>query len=137
MKKYIALIEFDKEAGGYGVIVPDLPGFSSGGKTYDEALKNAAEGMANHIDVMKDLNYKVPAPRSLEAIKKEWDYWDEWNKDVPDYTVAMIPLLPPYGTQKVLLSIDTALVARIDRVAKNRSAFFASAAERMLESSAT
>jgi len=133
MKNYVALVEFDREIGKYGVIVPDLPGFSSVGNTYEAALKNATEGMASHIDVLKELGKKVPAPRSVEAIKKEWDGWDDWNKDVEDYMFAMLPVLPPYGTQRILVSIDTCLVARIDRVSKNRSAFLASAAERMLE----
>ena len=133
MKNYIALVEFDREIGKYGVIIPDLPGFSSGGDTYEKAIQNATEGLASHIDVMKEYGYKIPAPRSIEAIKKNWDYWDDWNKDVDDYTFAMIPLLPPYGTQKILVSIDAALVARIDRISKNRSAFFASAAEHFLD----
>jgi hypothetical protein len=49
-----------------------------------------------------------------------------------EYIVGFIPVLKPFGTQKVLLSMDAGLVARIDRVAKNRSAFLASAAEYML-----
>ena len=133
MKNYVALVEFDKEIGKYGVVIPDLPGFSSGGDTYEDAIKNATEGLASHIEVMKEYADSIPAPRPIEAIKKELAYWDEWNKDVEDYTVAMLPVLPPYGTQKILVSIDISLVARIDRVAKNRSAFFASAAERMLD----
>jgi predicted RNase H-like HicB family nuclease len=133
MKNYVALVEFDKEIGKYGVIVPDLPGFSSVGNTYEAAVKNATEGMASHIEVMKEFGEKVPAPRSVEAVKKEWDGWEDWNKDVEDYIFAMLPALPPFGTQKILVSIDTSLVARIDRVSKNRSAFLASAAERMLD----
>jgi len=133
MKNYVALVEFDREINKYGVIVPDIPGFSSVGNTYEAAIKNATEGLASHIEVLKEFGEEVPAPRSIEAIKKEWDGWDDWNKDVEDYTVAMIPVLPPYGTQKILVSIDSVLVSRIDRVSKNRSAFLASAAERMLD----
>jgi len=133
MKNYVALVEFDREIGKYGVIVPDLPGFSSVGDTYENAIKNAAEGLASHIEVMKELGQKIPAPRSIQAIKTDWDGWDDWNKDVEDYIVAMIPVLPPYGTQRILVSIDASLVARIDRVSKNRSAFFASAAQRFLD----
>ena len=132
MKNYIALFEYVPGENGFGVVVPDIPGFSSGGDTYEEAMKNATEGLASHIETMKEFGYKVPAPRSLEKIKKEWKDWKEWEKDYKFY-VGHIPILPPFGTQKVLVSIDTALVARIDRVAKNRSAFFASAAERMLD----
>jgi predicted RNase H-like HicB family nuclease len=132
MKNYIALFEFVPKEKGFAVIVPDIPGFSSGGDTYEEAVKNAAEGLASHINVMKEYGEKIPAPRPLEKIKKEWGDWKEWEKKYNFY-IGHLPLLPPYGTQKILVSIDTALVARIDSVSKNRSAFFASAAERFLD----
>ena len=133
MKSYVALFEYVPGEKGFGVIVPDIPGFTSGGKNYEDAIKNATEGLASHIDVMKEFGGKVPAPRSIEAIKKDWDGWDEWNEIVKDFTFAMLPVLPPYGTQKILVSMDTGLIARIDRVSKNRSAFLASAAERFLD----
>ncbi len=41
--RYVALI--DGEAGAYGVIVPDLPGCTSGGAATDEALRNAVEAV--------------------------------------------------------------------------------------------
>ena len=132
MKNYIALLEYVPGEAGFGVIVPDIPGFSSGGDTYENAIKNASEGLASHIDVLKEYGEKIPKPRSLEQIKAEWQEWKEWEKNYNFY-IAQISLLPPYGTQKILVSIDTALVARIDRVSKNRSAFLASAAEHFLE----
>ena len=132
MKEYIALFEYVPGEKGFGVIIPDIPGFSSGGDTYEEAVKNATEGLASHIEVMKEYGEKVPVPRTLEQIKTKWKDWAEWEKTYNFY-IGHISVLPPYGTQKILVSIDTGLVARIDRVSKNRSAFFASAAERMLE----
>jgi metal-responsive CopG/Arc/MetJ family transcriptional regulator len=45
---------------------------------------------------------------------------------------ALIPVIPAYGTTKVLVSMDAGLVARIDRISRNRSAFLSSAAEYML-----
>ena len=132
MKNYIALLEYVPGEKGFGVIIPDIPGFSSGGDTYEEAMRNAAEGLASHIDIMKEYGEKIPVPRTLEKIKKEWRDWSEWEKD-GNFYIASVPALPPYGNKKILLSIDAGLVSRIDRVAKNRSAFFASAAERMLE----
>ena len=53
-KNYIALFEYDKDFDNYGVIVPDIPGFSSGGDTYEDALKNASEGLASHIELMRE-----------------------------------------------------------------------------------
>lgn len=132
MKDYIALFEYVPGEEGFSVVIPDIPGFSSGGDTYQDAVKNAAEGLASHIEVMKEYGNAIPAPRSLEQIKAEWEEWADWEKGCSFY-IGSLPVLPPYGTQKILISIDTGLVARIDRVAKNRSAFFASAAERMLD----
>ena len=131
MKNFIALFEYVPGEKGFGVIVPDIPGFSSSGDTYEKTFKNAAEGLASHIDVLKEHGEKIPSPRSLEQIKKEWADWKEWEKNY-SFHIGYIPVLPPYGTKKILVSIDAGLVARIDRVSKNRSAFFASAAERFL-----
>jgi predicted RNase H-like HicB family nuclease len=132
-KNFIGLIEIDRKTGKYGVIIPDFPGFSSAGNSYEDAIKNATEGLASHIEVLKEYKNHIPNPRSLEKIRAEWSDWNNWNKDVKEYIVTMIPALPPYGTQKILVSIDANLVARIDRVSKNRSAFFASAAEHFLD----
>jgi predicted RNase H-like HicB family nuclease len=37
MPRYVALI--DGNAGAYGIIVPDLPGCTSGGRSIDAALR--------------------------------------------------------------------------------------------------
>jgi len=132
VNNYIALFEYVSGEEGFSVVIPDIPGFSSSGETYEDAVKNATEGLASHIEVMKEYGAAIPAPRSLEQIKVEWEAWADWEKEY-DFYIGCLPVLPPYGTQKILVSIDTGLVARIDRVAKNRSAFFASAAERMLD----
>jgi len=132
-KNFIALVEIDKKTGKCGVILPDFPGFSSVGNNYEDAIKNATEGLASHIEVLKEYKNHVPNPRSLEEIRTTWSDWKKWNKDVKEYIVTIIPVLPPYGTQKIMVSIDSNLVARIDRVSKNRSAFFASAVEHFLD----
>ncbi|CAI8010720.1 UPF0150 protein Ta0767 [Geodia barretti] len=40
------------EGSSYGVTVPDLPGCFSGGDTLDEALTNAQEAIAGHIETL-------------------------------------------------------------------------------------
>jgi predicted RNase H-like HicB family nuclease len=107
-KDYVALVEFDRKVGKYGVIVPDLPGFSSSGNTYEDAVKNATEGMASHIEVMKEFGEKVPSPRSIEDVRIGWNGWEDWNRDVKDYVFAMLPFSPPNNTP----SIDTSLAVR-------------------------
>jgi predicted RNase H-like HicB family nuclease len=130
-RNYIALFEQDSETGKYGVIVPDIPGFSSVGKDYDDAVRNATEGLASHIEVMRDYGEEVASPRTLPEIKKEWDGWADWEHRA-GIKIGLIPVVLPFGTQRVLISLDVGLLARIDRIAKNRSAFLASAAEYML-----
>jgi predicted RNase H-like HicB family nuclease len=129
MKNYIALIEVDEN--NYGVVFPDFPGLTTVGDSYEEAVQLAHEALAGHTSVMKAAGEKLPEPRTLAQIKDTWEDWNEWKGS--DYFVAGIALLPPYGTQKVLLSIDSGLVAKIDAVARNRSAFFASAAQRYID----
>ena len=43
MSRYVALL--DGHAGAYGVVVPDLPGCSSGGATIEEAVANTQEAV--------------------------------------------------------------------------------------------
>jgi predicted RNase H-like HicB family nuclease len=130
---YIALFEHDAVTGKYGVVIPDFPGFSTVGNSFEEALQNATEGLASHIEAMKDLNENIPSPSTFEQIKNNWDGWHDWAREVSDYITVIIPAIPGYGTQKILVTMDSRLVARIDRVAKNRSAFLSSAAEYMLD----
>ncbi len=130
---YIALFEHDAVTDKYGVVIPDFPGFSTVGNSFAEALQNATEGLAGHIEVMKDSGENIPNPSTFEKIKEDWAGWTDWERDVKDYITVIIPAIPEYGTQKILVTMDSRLIARIDRVAKNRSAFLASAAEYMLD----
>ena len=43
MARYVAIV--DGTPGAYGVVVPDLPGCTSGGAAIDEALRNAVEAV--------------------------------------------------------------------------------------------
>lgn len=129
MLKYIALFEQDKEADLVGVVFPDLPGCFSSGKSFDEAFQNAHEALALYAEDVKEM----PQPRTLEQIQTEWEDWKEW-KDNYNFTVGMVGLLPPSQPRKYTLYIDAALMARIDEVSKNRSAFLSEAARTALDS---
>ncbi|MCL2480287.1 MAG: type II toxin-antitoxin system HicB family antitoxin [Spirochaetaceae bacterium] len=132
MKNYIALIEVGDKKTAWGVVFPDVPGCFSSGNDYEDTIKNAHEALAFHIRSMKEDGEPIPEPRSLERIKAEWEDWQEW-KDNYDFIVASITLLPTYKNEKILISMESDLIARIDRVAKNRSAFIAAAARAALE----
>ena len=132
MKNYIALIEVGDAKTAWGVVFPDLPGCFSAGDDYDDAVKNAHEALAFHVRSMEEDGEPVPKPRSLERIMTEWKDWGEWKENY-NFVVTSIALLPAYKTEKVLISMEADLIARIDRAAKNRSAFLAAAARMALD----
>ena len=54
------------EGSSYGVTVPDLPGCFSGGDTLDEALTNAQEAIAGHIETLFMVSEPLPKTRPLQ-----------------------------------------------------------------------
>jgi predicted RNase H-like HicB family nuclease len=132
MAQYIAFIELEQEepTDMLGVVFPDFPGVVSGGDNYAEAFRNAHEALAFHVEGMREKGEKVPRARSFEEIRADWDDFADW--DGTKYAVAYIDLLTDSSTRKYTISMDARLMARIDARTRNRSAFFASAAEYML-----
>ena len=65
MPRYIALV--DGRPGAYGVIVPDLPGCTSGGRSTDEALRRAVEAVRLWAEDAISDGEKLPNPRSAET----------------------------------------------------------------------
>lgn len=131
MKNYIALFE-ENGSGGYGVVFPDFPGCISAGDNYEDALRMAHEALSFHVHGMKEDGDKIPEPRTLEDIKATWENWKEWE-DNYDFMTGYVTLLPLQSTfKRINITIDEALLANIDKVTKNRSAFLADAARRLL-----
>jgi predicted RNase H-like HicB family nuclease len=126
MPRYIALI--DGKPGAYGVVVPDLPGCTSGGKTIDAALRNAIEALRLWAEDARADGEALPRPRSIEQIRREV------APALADGAVlAVVPLLLDTGRPaKANLSVDAGLLEAIDEAAEahglTRSAFIASAA---------
>ena len=132
VKKYIAFIELDKELPEdvLGVVFPDFPGCISCGDDFDEAYRNAHEALSGHAAAMREAGDTIPEPRTLEQIKDKWEDYPEW-KDAP-YAVTYINLFPPSETKRYTISMDANLMADIDARTKNRSAFLATAARRLI-----
>ena len=129
MTQYIALLHKNGRK-GYGVSFPDFPGCVSSGKTIEDALREAAEALALHVEGMREDGDKIPKPRTVEAIHEARQEW----VDMKDAIVATVSLLPPQGKAlRVQITMDERLLARIDAVTKNRSAFLSQAALRILE----
>lgn len=129
MTQYIALLHKNGRK-GYGVSFPDFPGCVSAGSTVEDALREAAEALALHVDGIREDGDRIPKPRALEAIRNAKEDW----VDLQDAIIATVPLMPPQGKSlRVQVTIDERLLARIDAVAKNRSAFLSQAALHVLE----
>jgi len=130
MTQYIALLHKNGRK-GYGVSFPDFPGCVSAGRNIEDALREAAEALALHVDGMREDGDKIPKPRTVEAIRGAKQDWVE----LKDAILATVSLLPPPGkVLRVQVTIDERLLARIDAVTKNRSAFLSQAASQILKS---
>jgi len=127
---YVALVhKANKKGADYGVIFPDFPGCVSAGKTLEEALENAREGLLFHIDGLLNAGEVLPEPTSLESIKN--------NAEYRVATPSLIRIIVPSGCLKrINVSMDAGLLAEIDRVVNNRggnrSEFLAAAARHLL-----
>jgi antitoxin HicB len=67
MRRYTIVLTPDVDEGGYAVQVPSLPGLHTQGETFDEALANAREAIAFHLECLEAEGEPVPeesaAPR--------------------------------------------------------------------------
>ncbi len=132
MARYIALI--DGKAGAYGVVFPDLSGCTAMGKTFEEALANAAESLRDWIKVKEENGETPPAPRPLEKLRRDADVAEALAGGA---TLAAVPLVRETGKPiKANLSIDSGILAAIDEEAVRgkgtRSAFVGMIVRRML-----
>jgi predicted RNase H-like HicB family nuclease len=128
MSRYVALL--DGHAGTYGIVVPDLPGCSSGGATIDEAIANAQEAVSLWADEMVAQGGEIPPPRAIEAALAVPDIADAVAHGA---AVVLIPLVRESGRPtRANISLDRGLLDAIDEAAAarglTRSAFLASAA---------
>ena len=63
MYKYEIIIYWDDQDRIYIADVPELPGCSAHGNTYNEALNNAKEAIQLWIDTAKEFGDPVPEPK--------------------------------------------------------------------------
>lgn len=120
---YPIAIEIEKGS-SYGVEIPDLPGCFSSGDSLDEAVSNARDAAAFHIEGLLDAGLPVPAPKPLEAYAGRREYARR--------TWALIPvdLASLSGKSKRLnISLPLRVLRRIDAAAaksgESRSGFLA------------
>jgi predicted RNase H-like HicB family nuclease len=128
MTRYVALI--DGKHGAYGVVVPDLPGCTSGGKTTDQAYRNAIEAVRLWVEDAEADSEKLPRPRTLETLRADPEIAAALAQGA---AITIVPVLRDAGRPaKANLSLDAGLLQAIDEAAEahglTRSAFIASAA---------
>ncbi len=63
---YLAIIE--PGPNNFSAYVPDLPGCTSAGNTYEEALQGIREAIEGHLEIMREYGEPVPEPASKAAL---------------------------------------------------------------------
>lgn len=134
MSYYVALIHKDRDS-SWGVSFPDFPGcIGAGEHSADDAVRDAIEALAFHVSQMQADGEAVPAPRSLDTLKRDRHF----REDAKDAMIVYVPLLVPGGrVERINVSLDTNTLRAIDEAAKrrgmNRSEFLAAAARSTIE----
>ena len=124
--KYAVVVHHD-EGTAFGVSVPDLPGCFSAGDSFDEALANVIEAIEFHLEGLAEEGMDIPKAEPIDA-----------HLDTPDYADGTwgfvdIDLAPYLGkTEKINVTLPSAVIRKIDAKHKNRSRFLAEAALKAL-----
>ena len=116
MATYLGVVERGEH--GFGVFFPDVPGCVSAGDNLFEAMENGEQALEAHIELLMQDGEEIPEASCEVAVDDDIE--------VASYFLARVEL--PGKTVRLNITIDEGLVARIDRVARNRSAFLAEAA---------
>ena len=132
---YPALVR--KERGSdFGVEFPDFPGCVSGGKTYDDASRQAAIALQFHVEGMIEDGEELPEPSTMDDVIAR----AEARGAIPFFVVAK--LKQKTRAVRFTATMDEALLQAIDEAvdagaASSRSGFLAEAARRRLQDKAT
>lgn len=62
MRKATYFAVFEGDADGFSVYFPDLPGCTSAGEAFEDAMSNAREALELHLWGMEDDHEEVPIP---------------------------------------------------------------------------
>jgi predicted RNase H-like HicB family nuclease/predicted transcriptional regulator len=121
------------EGEDYGVVFPDLPGCVTTGETIGEAAAMAIEALAGHVGTMIQAEEPLPEPAPLDT------RLPDWLADIAGKVVAapvLVPVEIPSRSVRINISLDDALLARLDRAAaaenETRSGFIARAVRELL-----
>lgn len=132
MATYVVLVH--GKPGAYGASLLDLPGCTSGGVTLDEALTRVRLAADDWMEAVARDGHPVPPARTIDSLRADSEFADDFKDAV---MVAGVELNPPGRVTRLNITMDEALLTRIDRAAseagESRSAWLATAAKmRML-----
>jgi predicted RNase H-like HicB family nuclease len=111
--RYPIAIEPGTDTTAFGVVVPDLPGCFSAGDTLDEAIAGAEEAAAAWVDAALDAGRAIPAPTSLEAVRRNPDFAG-WAFGV----ITLDPALLDDATERVNITLPRRVLKRLDALAR-------------------
>ena len=86
----VAIIHGDRN--GYSVSFPDLPGCISAGDTEQDALDNAVEAMAFHLDGLREDGASIPVLRSIDQLRADPEFSDDFAGHA---AIALLPFDQP------------------------------------------
>jgi len=123
---YSIVIHKDNDS-DYGVMVPDIPGCFSAGKTYEEALINAREAIECHMEGLLLSGESIPTANDIDQYLNKAEY------EGGIWALIEIDLSQISGKAKrINITLPERILNLIDlytknHAMKNRSAFIADA----------
>ena len=121
ISSYIAILAPDRDAGGYAVFFPDLPGCVTQGEDMAEAQAMAGEALSGWIASAVAHGDSIPAPRPLDAIRSDKIFARENEVNWRDAIATLVSARPPLGRpERVNVSLDSNRLRAIDAYAERR-----------------
>ena len=109
---YPVVIHKDRDS-DYGVIVPDLPGCFTAGRTIGEALAMAREAIELHLEGLIEEGRVIPPPGRIEDHQRNSDYkgglWAVVSVDAANLRLK---------AKRVNITVPERMLAALDRFAR-------------------
>lgn len=125
--RYFSMISLPQDGDtSYGVVIPDFPGCSTAGGSFDEALANAKKAIAEQLEKMATKRQALPKPSHPEEVIKRLEKgWICYGIDIEPHHFLT-------KAKRINITVPEGVLHTIDQEAKkrhqNRSAFLAEAA---------
>lgn len=105
---YTAILE--KDADGFSVYFPDIPGCTSAGATMQEAAANAHEALYAHLTLGLEHGEDIPAPRALDDIPVD--------PEAPEAARVLVRFDAPEKSVRVNITLPENLLRQVDSYAQ-------------------